>query len=82
MAAPVPQSAYSSPFDCNKGYYVAEIKRGHGVYWVTEGSHQVMFAITGKGVIVVDAPPIFGDKISKALAEVTMKPVTHLWVEL
>jgi glyoxylase-like metal-dependent hydrolase (beta-lactamase superfamily II) len=33
---------------------------------------------TGKGVVVVDAPPIFGDKISKAIAEVTKEPVTHL----
>jgi glyoxylase-like metal-dependent hydrolase (beta-lactamase superfamily II) len=37
-----------------------------------------MFVTTGKGVIVVDAPPIFGDKISKAIAEVTKEPITHL----
>ncbi len=78
VAAPVPNSVSGPQFDFNKGYYVAEIKPGTGVYWITEGSHQVMFMTTGKGVIVVDAPSIFGDKISKAIAEVTKEPVTHL----
>lgn len=78
VAAPVPYTVYGPQFDWNKGYYVAEIKKGTGVYWVTEGSHQVMFFTTGKGVVVVDAPPIFGDKVSKAIAEVTKEPVTHL----
>jgi glyoxylase-like metal-dependent hydrolase (beta-lactamase superfamily II) len=78
VAAPVPYSAYGPQFDWNKGYYVAEVKKGTGVYWVTEGSHQLMFVTTGKGVVVVDAPPIFGDKIAKAIAEVTNEPVTHL----
>jgi glyoxylase-like metal-dependent hydrolase (beta-lactamase superfamily II) len=78
VAAPIPYTAYGPQFDWSKGYYVAEIKPGSGAYWVTEGSHQVMFVTTGKGVVVVDAPPIFGDKISKAVAEVTKEPVTHL----
>ncbi|MEZ4962883.1 MAG: MBL fold metallo-hydrolase [Saprospiraceae bacterium] len=78
IAAPVPYTAYGPQFNWSKGYYVAEIKPGTGVYWVTEGSHQVMFMTTGKGVVVVDASPIFGDKISRAIAEVTKEPVTHL----
>jgi glyoxylase-like metal-dependent hydrolase (beta-lactamase superfamily II) len=78
IAAPVPYTVYGPQFDWNKGYHVAEIKKGTGVYWITEGSHQVMFVTTGKGVIVVDAPPIFGNKIAKAIAEVTSEPVTHL----
>jgi glyoxylase-like metal-dependent hydrolase (beta-lactamase superfamily II) len=78
VAAPVPYTVYGPQFDWNKGYYVAEVKKGTGVYWVTEGSHQVMFMTTGKGVVVVDAPPIFGDKITKAINEVTKEPVTHL----
>jgi glyoxylase-like metal-dependent hydrolase (beta-lactamase superfamily II) len=78
VAAPVPYTVYGPPFDWSKGYYVSEVKKGTGVYWITEGSHQVMFITTGKGVIVVDAPPIFGDKISKAIAEVTKEPITHL----
>jgi glyoxylase-like metal-dependent hydrolase (beta-lactamase superfamily II) len=78
IAAPVPYTVYGPQFDWNKGYFVDEVKKGTGVYWLTEGSHQVMFVTTGKGVIVVDAPPIFGDKISRAIAEVTKEPVTHL----
>lgn len=78
VAASVPYAVYGPQFDWNKGYYVAEVKKGSGIYWITEGSHQVMFLTTGKGVIVIDAPPIFGDKISKAIAEVTKEPVTHL----
>jgi glyoxylase-like metal-dependent hydrolase (beta-lactamase superfamily II) len=78
IAAKTPYTVYGPQFDWNKGYSVEEVKKGTGVYWVTEGSHQVMFVTTGKGVIVVDAPPIFGNKISKAIAEVTKEPVTHL----
>jgi glyoxylase-like metal-dependent hydrolase (beta-lactamase superfamily II) len=78
IAAPVPYTVYGPQFDWNKGYYVDEVKKGTGVYWLTEGSHQVMFVTTGKGVVVVDAPPIFGDKISRAIAEVTKEPITHL----
>lgn len=78
IASNIPYASYGPQFDWNKGYFVDEVKKGTGVYWITEGSHQVMFVTTGKGVIVVDAPPIFGDKISRAIAEVTKEPVTHL----
>jgi glyoxylase-like metal-dependent hydrolase (beta-lactamase superfamily II) len=78
IAAKTPYTVYGPQFDWSKGYSVEEVKKGTGVYWITEGSHQVMFVTTGKGVIVVDAPPIFGDKISKAIAEVTKEPITHL----
>lgn len=78
VASQTPYTAYGPQFDWSKGYLVEEVKKGTGVYWITEGSHQVMFVTTGKGVIVVDAPPIFGDKISKAITEVTKEPITHL----
>jgi glyoxylase-like metal-dependent hydrolase (beta-lactamase superfamily II) len=78
IASQVPYTVYGPKFDWSKGYHVDEVKKGSGVYWITEGSHQVMFVTTGKGVIVVDAPPIFGDKISKAISDVTKEPVTHL----
>jgi glyoxylase-like metal-dependent hydrolase (beta-lactamase superfamily II) len=77
-AAPVPASVHGPKIDQAKGYFVEEIKKGSGAYWVTEGTHQVMFLTTGKGVVVVDAPPLFGDKIVKAIAEVTKEPVKHL----
>jgi len=48
------------------------------LYWVTEGAYTAMFLTTGEGVIVVDAPPSFGDKMLKAIAEVTDEPITHV----
>lgn len=77
-AADVPAAAYGPPVDYAVGYLVEEIKEDSGAYWVTEGSHQAMFLTTGEGVVVVDAPPIFGTNLAKAIAEVTDEPVTHL----
>ncbi len=75
-AAPVPESAKGVPIPRDKGYVVEEIK--DGLYWVTEGAYTAMFLTTGEGVIVVDAPPSFGEKMLKAIAEVTKEPVTHV----
>ena len=68
-AAPVPEVAKGVSIPQDKGYVVEEIK--DGLYWVTEGAYTAMFLTTGKGVIVVDAPPSFGDKILKAISDVT-----------
>jgi glyoxylase-like metal-dependent hydrolase (beta-lactamase superfamily II) len=59
-----------------KGYAVSEI--GGGLYWVTDGGYNTMFAVTTDGVIACDAPPSLGANYLKAIAEVTTKPVTHL----
>ena len=75
-AAPVPKSAYGVPIPKDKGYVVEEVK--DGLYWVTEGAYTAMFLTTGKGVIVVDAPPSIGDKMLKAINDVTKEPVTHV----
>jgi len=75
-AAPLPEVAKGVPIPKDKGYFVEEIK--DGLYWVTEGSYTAMFLTTGKGVIVVDAPPSFGDKMLKAIREVTKEPITHV----
>ncbi len=75
-AAPVPATAHGVPIPKDKGYVVEEIK--DGLYWVTEGAYTAMFLTTGKGVIVVDSPPSFGDKMLKAIAEVTKEQVTHV----
>jgi len=75
-AAPVPKSAYGVPIPKDKGYVVEEIK--DGLYWVTEGAYTAMFLTTGEGVIVVDAPPSFGDKMLKAIGDVTKEPITHV----
>jgi glyoxylase-like metal-dependent hydrolase (beta-lactamase superfamily II) len=75
-AAPIPESSKGVPIPQDKGYFVEEVS--DGLYWVTEGAYPVMFLTTGKGVIVVDAPPSFGDKILKAIKEVTKERITHV----
>lgn len=62
--------------DPAKGYYTAEITGG--VHWVTDGIYQSMFIVTTTGVVVVDAPQTIGANLTKAIAEVTTLPVTHL----
>ncbi|MDQ3961413.1 MAG: MBL fold metallo-hydrolase, partial [Thermoproteota archaeon] len=49
-----------------------------GVYVVSAGGYNSMFLVTQEGVVVVDAPPAIGDKISAAVSEVTDRPITHL----
>ena len=68
---------YESPeIDPQKGYFVTEI--ADGLYWLMDGTYQVMFLTTDQGVIVVDAPQSMGEKYLQAIAEVTNEPVTHL----
>lgn len=75
-AAPVPELAKGVTIPKDKGYIVEEIR--DGLYWVTEGAFTMMFLTTGKGVIVIDAPPSLGDKILKAINDVTKEPITHV----
>ncbi len=74
--APVPASARGPPIPQDKGYLVKEIS--DGLYWLTDGTYQVMFLTTGKGVIAVDAPPSLGQKYLKAIADVTKERVTYV----
>ena len=74
--APVMDSVFDPNVDLSKGYYVAEIQ--DGLYWATEGLYQIMFLTTGEGVIVVDAPPSFGENILNAISDVTDEPITHV----
>ncbi len=74
--APVPETSYDSSIDLSNGYHVAEIS--NGLYWVTEGVYQMMFLVTGEGVIAVDAPPSIGENILNAIASVTNEPITHV----
>jgi len=73
--APLPATAHG-PTVPPSGYLVQEIRGG--VYWVTDGSYQCMFLVTGQGVIAVDAPPSIGPNLLKAIASVTSEPVTHV----
>lgn len=74
--APIPQSARGPAIPQDKGYLVMEIR--DGLYWVTDGTYQVMFLTTGRGVIAVDAPPNLAQKYLKAIADVTNERVTHV----
>lgn len=74
--APVMGSVFDSNVGLSKGYYVAEIQ--DGLYWATTGTYQIMFLTTGEGVIVVDAPPSFGENILSAISDVTDEPITHV----
>jgi glyoxylase-like metal-dependent hydrolase (beta-lactamase superfamily II) len=65
----------SPEIDPQKGYFVTEI--ADGLYWLMDGTYQVMFLTTGEGVIVIDAPTSLGEKYLQAIAEVTNEPVTH-----
>ena len=59
----------------SKGYHVGSYCGG--AYWVTDGLYNSMFVVSDKGVIVIDAPRSFADKLVNAIAEVTDKPVKY-----
>lgn len=75
-AAPLPAAARGLPVPPDKGYTVGAL--GDGLFWVTDGVYQAMFMTTGRGVIVVDAPPTFADKMLRAIAETTKERITHV----
>lgn len=75
-ADPVPPTVFDPDVDLSKGYFVEEIQ--DDLYWVTDGTYQMMFLVYKQGVIVVDAPPSIGENILNAIADVTDKPITHV----
>lgn len=72
--APVPPPA-KGPAIPRSGYLVQEI--GSSLYWLTDGIYQMMFLVTGEGVVAIDAPPTLGNNILRAVATITRQPVTH-----
>jgi len=74
--SPIPDSVFGPAINPEKGYFVEEIS--DGLYWVTEGTYQVMFLTTGEGVIVIDAPPSIGENILNAIKDVSNEPITHV----
>jgi len=75
-AAPLPEAAKGVPIPQDTGLYVKEV--ADGLYFATEGAYTTMFLTTGEGVIVVDAPPTFGDRLVKAIAKITKEPITYV----
>lgn len=72
----IPEASKGVSIPQDKGYVVEEIR--DGLYWITDGVYQSMFMTTGKGVIVVDAPPSFGEKLMKAIRDVTKEPIAYV----
>jgi glyoxylase-like metal-dependent hydrolase (beta-lactamase superfamily II) len=72
----VPESAKGPAIDPAKGYRLQDL--GKGLYMITDNIYQCMFMVYENGVVLVDAPTTFGQHISKAIADVTDKPITHL----
>jgi glyoxylase-like metal-dependent hydrolase (beta-lactamase superfamily II) len=75
--APVPPAGFAGfPQIPDSGFLVEDL--GHGVFAINDGGYSLMLAVHRTGVIVVDAPVSFGDRLLEAIAMVTPKPVTHV----
>jgi len=72
----IPESARGPAINSDKGYRLQEL--GDGLYMITDNIYQSMFLVYDHGVVVVDAPPNYAKHISRAIAEVTNNPVTHV----
>jgi glyoxylase-like metal-dependent hydrolase (beta-lactamase superfamily II) len=68
--------AEATPIDPQKGYAVRELKPN--IYMITDGAYESVFATTGKGVVLFDAPPSFAQHIVQAVAETTSEPIVEL----
>lgn len=75
-ALPLPEAAQGLTVPYEKGYASQQI--GERLWMVTDGLYQAMVAATGEGVVVFDAPPTIGEKLSAAITTLTDEPVTHL----
>src|SRR5688572_4112797 len=73
---PVPEQAKGPPVDPAKGHRLQQL--GSGLYLITDNVYQSMFLVYETGVVIVDAPPSYANRIVAAIREVTEKPVTHL----
>jgi glyoxylase-like metal-dependent hydrolase (beta-lactamase superfamily II) len=74
---PVPASAKGPAVDPEKGYRTESL--GSGAFLVTDGIYQALVIVHSDGVIMVDAPPSIGAKITQAIEDVAPgKHITHL----
>jgi glyoxylase-like metal-dependent hydrolase (beta-lactamase superfamily II) len=70
--APVPENA-RGPAVPDTGYILEEI--AEGMFFLSDGSYQMMFVVSDEGVIALDAPPTLGQNILRAIKSVTDKPI-------
>lgn len=73
--APVPPNA-KGPAIPSSGYLLTEL--GDGLFSVGDGIYNMMFLVTKRGVVAVDAPPTIGGNILRAIHQVTRQPVTDV----
>ena len=62
--------------DPKKGYAVKELKPG--IFMITDGAYESVFATTGDGVVLFDAPPSFAQHIVSAVSETTKEHLVEL----
>jgi glyoxylase-like metal-dependent hydrolase (beta-lactamase superfamily II) len=62
--------------DPQKGYLVNQLKPG--LFMITDGGYQSVFATTGRGVVLFDAPPSLAQHIGQAVADMTSEPIVEL----
>jgi glyoxylase-like metal-dependent hydrolase (beta-lactamase superfamily II) len=72
---PVPESSVG-PTIPERGYFVGEA--GDRFYFISDGTYQCAFVVTGQGVIAIDAPPSIGRHVTEAIRSVTDEPITHV----
>jgi glyoxylase-like metal-dependent hydrolase (beta-lactamase superfamily II) len=68
--------AEATPIDPQKGYAVKELKPN--IYMITDGAYESVFATTGKGVVLFDAPPSFAQRIVQVVSKTTSEPILEL----
>jgi glyoxylase-like metal-dependent hydrolase (beta-lactamase superfamily II) len=68
--------AKATAIDPQKGYAVKQLKPD--IYMITDGAYESVFATTGKGVVLFDAPPSFAQHIVQAVTETTSEPIVEL----
>ncbi len=68
--------AKATAVDPKKGYAVKELKPG--IFMITDGAYESVFATTGNGVVLFDAPPSFAKHIVSAVSETTKEPIVEL----
>lgn len=69
--------ARAATINTDFGLHVSELEPG--LFFVTDLVYQSAFVVTDEGVVVLDAPPSFGENLRKAIeAAAPGAPITHL----